>query len=116
MARKRAQQLYTNPGRVILTPENWQRASLEKMLKAQIAKEDQGAFVGFFFAASDRAACVHPNQNQCLRQAPLKKARLSSFCQAVNSIMVESRDAVVISEGKVDGNQQVVELRCIIRC
>ena len=94
---------------MILTPENWQRASLEKMLKAQIAKEDQGAFVAFFFAGSDRAACVHPNQNQCLRQAPLKKARLSSFCHAVNSIMVESRDAVVIGEGKVDGNQQVVE-------
>lgn len=108
-ARKKAKSLYTSPGCVILTPQNWQCASLEKMLKAQVAKEDQGAFVAFFFAGSDRAACVHPNQNTCLRQAPLKKSRLSSFCHAVNSIMVESRDAVVIGVGRVDGNQQVVE-------
>ena len=108
IAQKKARDVYVKPGVVILTPENWESDTLEKLMQAQLVHADQGAFVGFFFAGSDGEACVHPGQNKCLRQKPLKKARLSSFCCGINRIMVECRDAVVIGVGKVDGNEQIV--------
>jgi hypothetical protein len=109
IAKKKAQDVYANPGVVILTPGNWETDTLEKLMRAQLVHADQGAFVGFFFAGSDGEACVHPGQNKCLRETPLKKARLSSFCHGLNCIMVECRDVVVIGAGRVDGNEQIVE-------
>ena len=109
IAQKKSQDVFVKPGVVILTPENWESDTLEKLMQTQLVHADQGAFVGFFFAGSDGEAPVHPGQNKCLRQTPLKKARLSSFCHGINCIMVECRDAVVIGVGRVDGNEQIVE-------
>ena len=52
---------------------------------------------------------MHTDQNKCLREAPLKKARLSSFCQAIDGIMAECQDAVVIGVGRVKGNDRIVQ-------
>ncbi len=109
LAKKRAADVWTDPGIVILTPDRWERASLESLMKTQIILADQGAFCAFFFSASDREARCHPSQNKCLREAPLSKARLLNFSQAVNGIMQECRDAVVISVGRVPGNEKIVE-------
>lgn len=108
LAKQKANGIYTDPGVVILTPDRWERAALESMMKAQLIFADQGAFCGFFFAGSDREARVHPNQNKCLREAPLSKVRLTHFCHALDSIMVECRDAVVIGVGRGLGNAAVV--------
>jgi len=108
-ARQKARGVYTDPGVVILTPEKWDSSALTAMMKAQLVFADQGAFCGFFFAQSDREPRTHPKQNKCLREAPLSKARLASFCHAINDIMVECRDAVVIGVGKAPGNEHIVE-------
>ena len=110
LARQKAEAVYTNPGVVVLTPQKWECAALGSLMGAQkLTFKEQGGFIGFWFAGSDREARVHTDQNKCLREAPLKKARLSSFCQAIDGIMAECQDVVVIGVGRVKGNDRIVQ-------
>ena len=109
---EKARGVFTDPGVVFLTPESWERASLEAMMKGQSHIKDGGfekRFTAFFFAPSDREARVHPGQNKCLREAPLNKLRLSGFCHAVDSIMTECKDTVVIGVGRAEPNLEIVK-------
>ena len=107
-ARQKARSVYTSPGIVILRPERWDRAALGLMLKNQLTFEDLGTFTGFYFVDSDRLARVHPSQNTCLRHAPVCRARLLDFCQAMDTVMMPNRDTVVIGVGRADGNAQTI--------
>ena len=107
-ATQKAQAVYTNPGAIILTPKTWETSALSSLVTSNDGFQAQGGFVAFWFSASDREARVQASQNICLREAPTSKARLSSFCSAIDGIMVECRDAVVIGAGKGKGNMEVV--------
>jgi hypothetical protein len=110
LARLKAQAVYTNPGVVILTPQKWESAALGCLMGAQkLIFKESGGFVAFWFAKSDREARVHTDQNRCLREAPLKKDRLLTWCRAINDIMVECQDSIVIGVGRVKGNNQIVQ-------
>ena len=107
-ARQKARSVYTMPGVVILRPERWDRAALTSLMKNQLTFEDLGTFTGFYFVDSDRLARVHPSQNTCLRHAPVCRARLLDFCQAMDAVMMPNRDTVVIGVGRADGNAQTI--------
>ena len=95
-----------------MKPETWDRKCLEAMLKVHPFMKDSStekSFTAFFFAASDREAQVHPTQNKCLREAPLCKTRLSDFCHAVDTIMTECKDSVVIGVGRAEPNLEIVK-------
>ena len=105
---QKAQAVYTNPGIIILTPTTWEASGLAALVTSENGFQAQGAFTAFWFSGSDREARVQVSENMCLREAPTSKARLSSFCIAIQGIMVECRDAVVIGAGKGKGNMEVV--------
>ena len=85
---------------------------MEAMLKVHPFMKDSStekSFTAFFFAASDQEAQVHPTQNKCLREVPLCKTRLSDFCHAVDTIMTECKDSVVIGVGRAEPNLEIVK-------
>ena len=108
LAREKARAVYTNPGVMILRPERWETAALGVMMKQQLTFEDLGSFTGFYFVDSDRLARVHPSQNKCLRHAPVSRARLLHFCQAMDTVMTPNKDTVVIGVGRAEGNAQTI--------
>ena len=79
------------------------------VLKGQIKHGAAGRFLAFFDPKCDEDARVHPGQNVFLRYPPVKKGRLVEFATAVDTVMQAAQDLVIIFEGRVKDNRDVIE-------
>ena len=57
-------------GLTVVSPDTWDAAALEMVMKGQIAHGSVGRFVAFYDPKADEDARVHPGQNAFLRCPP----------------------------------------------
>jgi hypothetical protein len=101
-----------DPGLTIISPETWSEEFLKNAFAGPMAHGSKGRFVAFFDPKADEDCRVHPGQNVFLNYPSVNKERLQAFTTAVDSIMREGQDFMIVFEGKVKENRGVV-LKCL---
>ena len=97
-----------DPGLVVLSPASWCEQALQTMLGSQVAHGGLGRAIGFFDPKCDEDCRVHPGQNVFLNYPAVNRDRLEAFMTAFSSIMKDSEDVIVILEGRVPQNRDVI--------